>query len=83
MNEDERCEMELEYIANWKLGLDLTILLKIMCPFFKTLKKSEYAGDVLANDEMQYLSDYYESNEPLDYDESNYDCEKHKKLYMI
>ena len=84
VNEDERCEMELEYIANWKLGLDLTILLKIMCPFFKTLKKSEYAGDVLANDEMQYLSDYYESNEPLDYDESNYDCEKHKKtLYDL
>lgn len=33
---------------------------------------------------MQYLSDYYESNEPLDYDESNYDCEKHKKtLYDL
>lgn len=81
IHEDDLCELELEYITNWSLGLDFVILAKIACPFFKTLKKSEYTNNTLVNDEILYLSDYCRNKEPLDYDKTNYAYDKYKKTF--
>ncbi len=74
--EEEQCEFDQEYLQNWSVGLDFSIIVRALLPFVRTKSKRPIIEPALRHDERQELDQIYEEHQPLSYDKSAYTVKK-------